>query len=92
MEDYDDDFMDDDIPVDEDCEEMGVIEGDISSDGDNALDVEESSSSGISLEDFTFWGGFLGINIDEEREERRRKKKKREFSDPEDGIKREDDF
>lgn len=92
MEYYDNDFMDDDIPVDEDCEEMDIIEGDISDDADNFFDVEDTPEPSISFDDFLFWGGFLGINIDEEREERRRKKKKREPSDPEDNIKKEDDF
>lgn len=30
----------------------------------------------FTLEEFTFWGGFLGINIDEERKDKKRKKKK----------------
>lgn len=93
MEDFiDDDFIDDDIPVDEDCEEMDIMEDDSFGDIDNSLDVEETSEGGISFDDFLFWGGFLGINIDEERLDRRRKKKKREFSDPEDSIKKKDDF
>ena len=90
MEDYDD-YMEDD-GFDEECDEINIMEGDISTDVDNSLDVEDTYEPVISFEDFRFWGGFLGMNIDEEREERRRKKKKREFSDPEDNIKKEDDF
>ena len=90
---YDDDFMDDDIPIDVDCDEMDIKEVDISTDVDNSMEEEDSSSSGISLEDFTFWGGFLSLNLEEERmERRRRKKKERDNLDLEDGIKREDDF
>lgn len=37
-------------------------------------------------DDFMFWGGFLGINIDEEREEKRGKKKKRVDTDSENGV------
>ena len=93
MEDfYDDDFIDDDISENLDCGEIDITEGDIFGDADNSMDAEDAPKPGISFDEFLFWGGFLGINIDEERMERRRKKKKRELSDPGDGIKREDDF
>ena len=73
MEDYfDDDFMDDDMIPEDDFEDMDGIEGgDIIEQDQNTLDVEETPENGISLEDFLFWGGFMGMMIDEEREEKR---------------------
>ena len=85
-----DDFFDDDCIEDSFGENfddgLEIVEDNTVHD----IEQEEPLEPGISFDDFLFWGGFLGINIDEEREERRRKKKKREISDPEDDFKRKD--
>ncbi len=49
-------------------------------------DAEDPPDQGISFEDFLFWGGFMGMIIDEEREERRLKKKKEQDFEPEDFL------
>ena len=89
-DDFDDDFFEDEIGEDFD-DGLEITEDDIAQDIEKDEHFEEPLESGISFEEFLFWGGFLGINIDEEREERRRKKERNNL-DLEDGIKREDDF
>ena len=84
---YDDDFFEDEF--DEDFDDgFEMVEDNIVQDVEN----EESLESGISFEDFLFWGGFVGINIDEEREGRRLAKKlERETSEPDDIFRVDDD-
>lgn len=89
MEDYDD-FFDDEF--DGDCEDMDIMEEEIHDDTEISLDVEGTPEPAISFEDFLFWGGFLGINIDEERDERRWKEKKKVLSGQEDNVKKKDHF
>jgi hypothetical protein len=84
---FDDDYIEDDFGENFD-DGLEIVEDNTAHD----IEQEEPLEPGISFDDFLFWGGFLGINIDEEREERRRKKKKREISDPEDDFKKKDYF
>jgi hypothetical protein len=90
MEDYDDDFTEDDFDEEfftDDCLDGADMEG--HSVLENVDKDELSSDVPFTLEQFTFWGGYLGISLDEERMERRLKKKKK---DSEDVLKREEDF
>jgi len=67
-DDFDDGFDDD---FDDGFETM-----DDSPINDNVELEDSSPNNPLSFENFLFWGGFLGMNIDEEREDRHRKKKK----------------
>ncbi|MBN2059913.1 MAG: hypothetical protein JW882_05790 [Deltaproteobacteria bacterium] len=82
---FDDDYMDD-IQVEEEFEDMDIMECDIPNGPDKSVEMEEVPvEKGISFEDFLFWGGYLGIMIDEEEEERQSiKKEERALYDPED--------
>lgn len=66
MDDYfDDDYMDDEL---DDCyDAIDICEEELLDDSDEQTDIDETHKEGISFEEFLFWGGFLGMNIDEER-------------------------
>ena len=73
-DDFDDDYIEDDFG--EDFENgLEMMEDDSAQDIERDEHFEEPVESGISFEDFLFWGGFMGMMTDEEREERRRMKK-----------------
>lgn len=76
----DDDYFEDDF-----SEDFDDFETEDNSHNED-LELEDNSPKDpLSFENFLFWGGFLGMNIDEEREERRRKKKKeRDTLEPDD--------
>ncbi len=68
----DDDFYDPDDDYGGDFDEFESEDTPIKDDLENE---DEPSKDGFSFEDAMFWGGYLGMNIDEEREDRRRRKK-----------------
>ena len=83
-----DDFFDDDCIEDSFGENFDdgheIVEDNTAHD----IEQEEPLEPGISFDDFLFWGGFLGINLDEEREDRRlMKKMEKKTEDPRDDIK-----
>ena len=74
----DDDYMDDDFY--EDCEDMDACEEQGLVDSDEQTDIDEDADKGIPLDEFIFWGGFIGINVDEERKKSRKNNKKDSIS------------
>jgi len=68
---------------------------------ENTINDDSEIGDDLLIDDFTvedamFWGGYLGINIDEEREDRRLAKKIERESEPENilglDVKDKDDF
>lgn len=78
-DDYDDDFY-------EDCEDMDARDEQDLDEPDEEAGTDENIDEGISLEDFIFWGGYLGINLDEERRVKIKDKKKKNNSDVKDKV------
>jgi len=79
---YDDDYFEDEF---DDGLDDGFEMTEDSTINDGSEIENDSPKDGFTLEEFTFWGGFLGMNIDEERERRRRKKKiEKDILEPDD--------
>ncbi len=86
-----DDFYEDDFFEDEFDDGFEMVEDNPINDGNDGSEIEDGSLiDDFSIEDAMFWGGYLGINIDEEREDRRLAKKLERESEPENILNSED--
>ncbi len=83
--DYEDDFY-------EDCEDMDTWEEQELDEPDEKTDSDKDGDEDISLEDFMFWGGYLGINVDEERIKKLQKYKRVDPLRPQNRDDKFDDF